>query len=105
MDTPTTKPVETPTAPKVDTPTTKPVETPKDDKPEVPKEKAAPVLKLTNVTDDAMARTANLNYSLENTDDAKIKSIVAEIKDGDKVVKTVDLSKEKLTDAARFGHL
>ena len=101
VDTPTTKPVETPTAPKVDTPTTKPVETPKDDKPEVPKEKAAPVLKLTNVTDDAMARTANLNYSLENTDDAKIKSIVAEIKDGDKVVKTVDLSKEKLTDAVQ----
>ena len=69
--------------------------------PEVPKEKAAPALKLTNVTDDVMARSAKLNYSLENTDDAEVKSIVAEIKDGDKVVKTVDLSKEKLTDAVQ----
>ena len=101
VDTPTTKPVETPAEPKVDTPTTKPVEKPKDDKPDVPKEKAAPVLKLTKVSDDVMARTANLNYSLENADDAEIKRIVAEIKDGDKVVKTVDLSKEKLTDAVQ----
>ena len=102
VDTPT-QPVETPTQPKADTPA-KPVETPtqpKVDKPEVPKEKAAPILKLTKVTDDAMARSANLNYSLENTDNADIKSIVAEIKDGDKVIKTVDLSKEKLTDAVK----
>ena len=69
--------------------------------PEAPKEKAAPVLKLTKVTDDVMARSAKLNYSLENTDNAEVKSIVAEIKDGDKVVKTVDLSKEKLTDAVQ----
>ena len=69
--------------------------------PEVPKEKAAPVLKLTKVTDDVMTRSAKLNYSLENADNAEVKSIVAEIKDGDKVVKTVDLSKEKLTDAVQ----
>ena len=69
--------------------------------PEAPKEKAAPVLKLTKVTDDVMARSAKLNYSLENTDNAEVKSIVAEIKDGDRVVKTVDLSKEKLTDAVQ----
>ena len=69
--------------------------------PEAPKKKAAPVLKLTKVTDDVMTRSAKLNYSLENTDNAEVKSIVAEIKDGDKVVKTVDLSKEKLTDAVQ----
>jgi len=69
--------------------------------PEAPKEKAAPVLKLTKVTDDVMARSAKLNYSLENTDNAEVKSIVAEIKDGDKVIRTVDLSKEKLADAVQ----
>ena len=63
------------------------------------KSKLAPVLKLTEVTEDAMTRSANLNYNLENTDGAEIKSIIAEIKDGNTVVKRVDLSKEKLTDA------
>ncbi len=63
--------------------------------------KAAPVLTLTKVTEDAMNRSANLNYELDNKDNAKISSIVAEIKDGDKVVKRVDLSKEKLTDAVQ----
>ena len=105
-----TKPAETPEAPKpVDTPakpveTPKPAETPeapKNNEPQAPKEKAAPVLKLTKVTDNVMARSANLNYTLENSDNAEVKSIVAEMKDGDRVVKTIDLSKEKLTDAVQ----
>ena len=61
--------------------------------------KVAPTLTLDKVTEDAMARSAKLNYTLENTGNAEIKSIMAEIKDGDTVVKRVDLSKEKLTDA------
>ncbi|CVO52511.1 zinc metalloprotease ZmpD [Streptococcus pneumoniae] len=65
------------------------------------KEKTAPVLTLTKVTEDAMNRSANLNYELDNKDNAEISSIVAEIKDGDTVVKRVDLSKEKLTDAVQ----
>ena len=63
--------------------------------------KAAPVLTLTKVTEDAMNRSANLNYELDNKDNAEISSIIAEIKDGDTVVKRVDLSKEKLTDAVQ----
>ena len=63
--------------------------------------KVAPVLTLTKVTEDAMNRSANLNYALDNKDNAEISSIVAEIKDGDTVVKRVDLSKEKLTDAVQ----
>ncbi|VND55090.1 immunoglobulin A1 protease [Streptococcus pneumoniae] len=59
---------------------------------ERPKEKTAPVLTLTKVTEDAMNRSANLNYELDNKDNAEISSIVAEIKDGDTVVKRVDLS-------------
>ena len=54
---------------------------------------------LDKVTEDAMDRSAKLDYTLENTGNAEIKSIIAEIKDGDTVVKRVDLSKEKLTDA------
>ena len=61
--------------------------------------KVAPTLTLDKVTEDAMARSAKLDYTLENTGNAEIKSIIAEIKDGDTVVKRVDLSKEKLTDA------
>ena len=61
--------------------------------------KVAPTLTLDKVTEDSMARSAKLDYTLENTDNAEIKSIIAEIKDGDTVVKRVDLSKEKLTDA------
>ena len=100
VGTPTvTKPVEPP----VNQPTeTKPVETPVDQPTshdhETPKEKSVPVLTLTSITDNAMNRSANLNYNLENADNAEIKNIVAEIKDGDKVVKTIDLSKEKLED-------
>lgn len=61
---------------------------------ENPKEKTVPVLTLTKVTEDAMNRSANLNYELDNKDNAEISSIIAEIKDGDTVVKKVDLSKE-----------
>ena len=61
--------------------------------------KVAPILTLDKVTEDAMARSAKLDYTLENTGNAEIKSIIAEIKDGNTVVKRVDLSKEKLTDA------
>ena len=61
--------------------------------------KVAPTLTLDKVTEDAMDRSAKLYYTLENTGNAEIKSIIAEIKDGDTVVKRVDLSKEKLTDA------
>lgn len=68
---------------------------------ENPKEKTVPVLTLTKVTEDAMNRSANLNYELDNKDNAEISSIIAEIKDGDTVVKKVDLSKEKLTDAVQ----
>ena len=61
--------------------------------------KVAPTLTLDKVTEDAMDRSAKLDYTLENTGNAEIKSIITEIKDGDTVVKRVDLSKEKLTDA------
>ena len=61
--------------------------------------KVAPTLTLAKVTEDAMDRSAKLDYTLENTGNAEIKSIITEIKDGDTVVKRVDLSKEKLTDA------
>ena len=61
--------------------------------------KVAPTLTLDKVTEDAMDRSAKLDYTLENTGNAEIKSIIAEIKDGDTVVKRVNLSKEKLTDA------
>lgn len=57
--------------------------------------KVAPTLTLDKVTEDAMDRSAKLDYTLENTGNAEIKSIIAEIKDGDTVVKRVDLSKEK----------
>ena len=63
--------------------------------------KVAPTLTLYKVTEDAMNRSAKLDYTLENTGNAEIKSIIAEIKDGDTVVKRVDLSKEKLTDAVQ----
>ena len=63
--------------------------------------KVAPTLTLDKITEDAMDRSAKLDYTLENTGNAEIKSIIAEIKDGNTVVKRVDLSKEKLTDAVQ----
>ena len=71
--------------------------------PELPEytKKVAPTLTLNKVTEDAMDRSAKLDYTLENTSNAEIKSIIAEIKDGNTVVKRVDLSKEKLTDAVQ----
>ncbi|HEU9922699.1 TPA: G5 domain-containing protein, partial [Streptococcus pneumoniae] len=41
---------------------------------ENPKEKTVPVLTLTKVTEDAMNRSANLNYELDNKDNAEISS-------------------------------
>lgn len=64
---------------------------------EKPKEKTAPVLTLTKVTEDAMNRSANLNYKLDNKDNAEISSIVATIKEGGKIVKTVDLKTDNLS--------
>lgn len=61
------------------------------------KEKTAPVLTLTKVTEDAMNRSANLNYKLDNKDNAEISSIVATIKEGGKIVKTVDLKTDNLS--------
>ena len=71
--------------------------------PELPEytKKVAPTLTLDKVTEDVMDRSAKLDYTLENAGNAEIKSIIAEIKDGDTVVKRVDLSKEKLTDAVQ----
>ena len=63
--------------------------------------KVVPTLTLDKITEDAMDRSAKLDYTLENTGNAEIKSIIAEIKDGNTVVKRVDLSKEKLTDAVQ----
>ena len=63
--------------------------------------KVAPTLTLDKITEDAMDRSAKLDYTLENTGNAEIKSIIAEIKDENTVVKRVDLSKEKLTDAVQ----
>ena len=63
--------------------------------------KVAPTLTLDKVTEDAMDRSAKLDYTLENTGNAEIKSIIAEIKNGNTVVKRVDLSKEKLTDVVQ----
>ena len=48
-----------------------------------------------------MDRSAKLDYTLENTDNAEIRALQLEIKDGNTVVKRVDLSKEKLTDAVQ----
>ena len=67
--------------------------------------KVAPTLTLDTITEDAMDRSAKLNYTLENTGNTEISSIVAEIKDGDTVVKRIDLSKEKLTDAVQSLNL
>ena len=67
--------------------------------------KVAPTLTLDTVTENAMDRSAKLNYTLENTGNAEISSIVTEIKDSDTVVKRIDLSKEKLTDAVQSLNL
>ena len=62
------------------------------------KEKKAPVLTLTKIEERVTEKSANLNYTLQNEDNAEIKSIVTEVRDGDNVVKRIDLTKEKLKD-------
>ena len=62
------------------------------------KEKKAPVLTLSKIEEHVAEKSADLTYNLVNEDDAEIKSMVAEVRDGDKVVKRIDLTKEKLKD-------
>ena len=61
------------------------------------KEKTAPVLTLTTVSEDVLAKSATINYNLENQDNATITRIVATIKEGGKIVKTVDLKTDNLS--------
>jgi len=61
------------------------------------KEKTAPVLTLTTVSKDVLAKSATINYNLENQDNATITRIVATIKEGGKIVKTLDLKTDNLS--------
>ena len=63
---------------------------------EKPKEKTAPVLTLERTDTNVLDRSANLSYHLVNTDGVKINKITATIKDGNEIVKTVDLTSEQL---------
>ena len=63
---------------------------------EKPKEKTAPVLTLARTDTNVLDRSANLSYHLVNTDGVKINKITATIKDGNEIVKTVDLTSEQL---------
>ncbi|MEL0464970.1 ZmpA/ZmpB/ZmpC family metallo-endopeptidase, partial [Streptococcus pneumoniae] len=63
---------------------------------EKPKEKTAPVLTLERTNTNVLDRSANLSYHLVNTDGVKINKITAIIKDGNEIVKTVDLTSEQL---------
>ena len=63
---------------------------------EKPKEKTAPVLTLDRTNTNVLNRSANLSYHLVNTDGVTINKITATIKDGNEIVKTVDLTSEQL---------
>ena len=63
---------------------------------EKPKEKTDPVLTLERTDTNVLDRSANLSYHLINTDGVKINKITATIKDGNEIVKTVDLTSEQL---------
>ena len=63
---------------------------------EKPKEKTAPVLTLERTDTNVLDRSANLSYHLVNADGVKINKITATIKDGNEIVKTVDLTSEQL---------
>lgn len=63
---------------------------------EKPKEKTAPVLTLERTNTNILDRSANLSYHLVNADGVKINKITATIKDGNEIVKTVDLTSEQL---------
>ena len=67
---------------------------------EIPKEKKPPVLTLAKIEKHTLNRSANLAYTLENEDSVEIKSIVAEVRDGENVVKRLDLTTSKLKDIA-----
>ena len=67
---------------------------------EIPKEKKPPVLTLSKIEEHALNRSADLTYTLENEDSVEIKSIVAEVRDGENVVKRLDLTISKLKDIA-----
>ena len=67
---------------------------------EIPKEKKPPVLTLAKIEEHTLDRSANLTYTLENEDSVEIKSIVAEVRDGENVVKRLDLTTSKLKDIA-----
>ena len=67
---------------------------------EIPKEKKTPVLTLAKIEEHTLDRSANLAYTLENEDSVEIKSIVAEVRDGENVVKRLDLTTSKLKDIA-----
>ena len=56
------------------------------------------MLTLTKIEEKVTEKSANLTYNLQNEDDVEIKSMVAEVRDGDTVVKRIDLTKEKLKD-------
>ncbi|WP_445683966.1 zinc metalloprotease D [Streptococcus pseudopneumoniae] len=63
---------------------------------EKPKEKTAPVLTLERTNTNVLDRSATLSYHLVNTDGVTINKITATIKDGNEIVKTVDLTSEQL---------
>ena len=67
---------------------------------EIPKEKKPPVLTLAKIEEHTLDCSANLTYTLENEDSVEIKSIVAEVRDGENVVKRLDLTTSKLKDIA-----
>ena len=67
---------------------------------EIPKEKKIPVLTLSKIEEHTLNRSADLTYTLENEDSVEIKSIVAEVRDGENVVKQLDLTTSKLKDIA-----
>ena len=63
---------------------------------EIPKEKKPPVLTLAKIEEHTLDRSADLTYTLENEDSVDIKSIMAEVRDGENVVKRLDLTTAKL---------
>ena len=67
---------------------------------DIPKEKKPPVLTLAKIEEHTLDRSADLTYTLENEDSVEIKSIIAEVRDGENVVKRLDLTASKLKDIA-----
>ena len=67
---------------------------------DIPKEKKPPILTLAKIEEHTLDRSADLTYTLENEDSVEIKSIIAEVRDGENVVKRLDLTASKLKDIA-----